>query len=65
MPGGKEMGTYHLQENHLSLNLHKFLYFVLHIQSLDTEQAVLADEPRLRRCTTAKNPGDHKDKSHL
>lgn len=36
-----------------------------HSQSLDTDQAVLADEHRLRRWTTAKNPGHHKDKSHL
>jgi hypothetical protein len=47
------------------LSTHKFLHFVLHIQSHDTEQTVLADEAGLRRWTTAKNPGHHNDKSHL
>lgn len=63
--GGKGLGTYLLQEIRSSLNSHKFLHFVLYIQSLDPEQTVLADEARLRRRATAKGPGQYKDKSHL
>lgn len=63
--GGKDLGTHLLLEIHSSLNSHKFLHFVLHILSLDPDQTVLADEARLRRWTTAKKPGHHKDKSHL
>jgi len=60
---GKELGTYLLKK--YSLHLHNLLPFVLHIQLLDTEEIVLPDEPRPRRWTTSKKPGQSKAKSHL